>query len=168
MPLSSWTHSKTQGPLPVLLGIFLVCRRLPCESSDLQDLFVATSSARPLLYQPVPKVCEYAFKRRYLCCVFLCREQFFNSVSSRGHIWTSWSLKVFVCVCVCVRDTLANPYYPLCVNFREQSCLWHRVSGAVFLFSQLTEGHVRVDVFEHCFALYFVVHLTVTYISRLK
>ena len=140
---------------PVLLGIFLVCRRLPCESPDIQDLFVATSSARPLLYQPVPKVCEYAFKRQYLCCVFLCREQFFNSVSSRGHIWTSWSLKVFVCgVCVC-ETHYQKPYYSSCVIFREQSCLWHRVSGAVFLFSQLTEGHVRVDISDHCFALYF-------------
>ena len=102
---------------PVLLGIFLVCRRLPCESSDIQDLFVATSSARPLLYQPVPKVCEYAFKRQYLCCVFLCREQFFNSVSSRGHVWTSWSLKVFVCVCVCV-----------CARHTSKSRTTHRVS----------------------------------------
>ena len=61
-PLFSWTHSKTQGPLP---SPPWNPPRLPGEKPGLKDLFIASSCARPLLYHPVPEVCEYAFKRRY-------------------------------------------------------------------------------------------------------
>ena len=144
---------------PVLLGILLVCRHLSGEQPGLKDLFVATSSVRPLLYHPVLKVCEDASKRQYfsvywLC--FLCREQFFISVSSRGHIWTSWSLKVFscVCVCVCVRNTQAKPNCPPCVYFQRTVVPLAPCFRVVFFSANSREERMRVNIFCAVFFLH--------------
>ena len=71
-------------------------------------------------------------------------------------------------VCVCVRNTLSEPYYPSCVIFREQSCLSHHISESCSLLPSHEKEKREQLIFSAPFYTVFVVHLTVTYTSRLS
>ena len=99
--------SRLKDHCPVLLGIFLVCRRLPRESPDNQDL----SSRLPVRghYCTTRYLkCRNTLLKNNICAVFPFTEKFLI----QGLVWDifgpSQSLKshsVCVCVCVCAKHT---------------------------------------------------------------
>ena len=166
MPLSPGPIPRLKDHCPVLLGIFLVCRRLPWESADIQDLSVTTSSARPLLHHPVLKVCVYTLKRQIFVLCFVSENSFIQCLV--GDIFRpSQSFRVCVCVCVCEAHEQSRATHSC--NFFQRTVMplapYFRV---VYSSVVRKEKRKQFTYLRTVFTLYFVVHLTVTYTGRLN
>ena len=150
------------------------------ESSSSADVFLVNLSISRIFSSRLPVRGHYCttrypkcrntlLKRQYSCCAFLSREQFLIQCLVGDIFGPRQSLKSHsVCVCVCAKHrTQTEPYYPLCY-FREQSCLWHRIQSRALFCRHEKEKREQLVSFRTVFALYFVVHLTVTYTGRLS
>ena len=117
------------------------------------------------------KCSKNAFKRQYfpcVCCIPLQRTVLYFSVSSRGRIWTKWSLKSIL-VCVCARDTLAKTELPTVhLIFQRTIVPSSAVYENVFFFRAHERKSENLHIFTHCFCTCMFDHLTVVYTSRLN
>ena len=168
MPLSPGPIPSLKDHCPVLLGIFLVCRRLPRESADIQDLFIASSSASPLLCHPVQRVCVYTLKRQILVLCFFSENSFIKCLV--GDIFRpsqSYQKSFRVCVCVCEAHEQSRATHSC--NFFQRTVVplapYFRVECSSVV---RKEKRKQFTYLRTVFTLYFVVHLTVTYTGRLS
>ena len=71
-------------------------------------------------------------------------------------------------MCVCEAHEQSRATHRA-ISFREQSCLWHLIFGVILPSVVRKEKREQyIYILFALFTLYFVVHLTVTYTSRLS